>query len=100
MMIQNIKESICKVNPGPFHPHGKIKSYSMIYKLPDGSKIETKIEIEKIPEILFRPNILTDLPQIKINNLSLYQTKLESLNSIIIKCIRMCDTEVRQKFCS
>uniref|UniRef100_A0A7S1ENS4 Uncharacterized protein n=1 Tax=Ostreococcus mediterraneus TaxID=1486918 RepID=A0A7S1ENS4_9CHLO len=64
------------------------------YELPDGNTVEVGVERFQIPELLFQPELLKEM-NITVPGID-GDTKLKSIQELVLECINNSDVDVRK----
>ena len=102
----DIKESVCRLSEGPLDEAAASLTPSVPYELPDGNLVECGVERLKIPELLFRPQLLgsfqmpMDLPPGSVADLLTASATMRGLPASAIEVVNHCDLDLRRELLS
>ena len=90
----DLKESVCRLNDHTFNSAEHKNVPLVAYELPDGNTVEVGVERFQIPELLFQPELLKEM-NITVPGID-GDTKLKSIQELVLECINNSDVDVRK----
>lgn len=101
-IVQDIKQTICRVSETPFSPDDNANIPTVTYELPDGQEIQVGAARFTVPELLFNPSLLSEFGDVAATARTEggASSQLHGLPALVSECIGRCDVDVRREMYS